>query len=148
MVQQAISQTATMTKRRRRRRRKRGGGLCLQSRQVCERFVEVVLVIKAISHKARRRTIKRCVQQRQLETNSTQLLLGKVIFHFKEQLEFTASTERRSNWWKQESEEGCKEETAIINALFWLCLMTRNCTFDKERNPQFIQLNIQFQLVF
>lgn len=35
----------------------RGGGSCLQSRQVCEQFVEVVLVIKAISHEARHRNI-------------------------------------------------------------------------------------------
>lgn len=61
------------------------------------RFVGVALIIKAISHKARCRNIKRCEQRRQLETNLTQLLLEKVIFHFKEQIEFPASDERRKN---------------------------------------------------
>lgn len=47
----------------------------------------------------------------------TQLLLGKVIFHFKERGELTASAARRGNWWKyeeeEEEEEGCGEQTQL-----------------------------------
>lgn len=85
MVSQAISQAAIMMMRR--RRRKRGAA----------RSVGAALVIKAISHKARWRNIKRCEQRRRLHTNLTQLLLEEVIFLFKEQIEFPASDETRNN---------------------------------------------------